>query len=147
MRNEVRILSVPAGRMVGVNDQRMFGTVTLVSGPEGLLAERAVDRLVKQALAERPAAGLAKVSAGELDAGGLAEITGGWLFADDSVVVITELSDLAPTLFDAVLALVGAPIEELARILVHPGGVKGKGLLDKLKKARVAIVDCPAVKA
>lgn len=142
----MRVLSVPAGRMGGVNEQRIFGTVTLVSGPESLLAERAVDRLVQQALAERPAAGLTKAAAGELDAGGLAEITGGSLFADDSIVVVTELSELAPTLFDAVLALVAAPIEELVLVLVHPGGVKGKGLLDNLKKARVTVVDCPAVK-
>lgn len=129
-----------------MNDQRIYGTVTLVSGPEALLAERAVDRLVQQALADRPAAGLTKVTAGELDAGGLTEITGGSLFSDDSVVVITGLSELAPALFDAILALVAAPLDELALILVHPGGVKGKGLLDKLKKARVAVVDCPAVK-
>lgn len=134
--------------MVAVNDQRIFGSVTLVSGPEALLAERSVDRLVRQALDERPTASVTKIAAGELDAGGLAEVTGGSLFAEDSVVVITELSELAQTLFDAVLALVATPVEELALILVHPGGVKGKGLLDKLKKSRrVAVVDCPAVKA
>ena len=31
-------------------------------------------------------------------------------------------------------------------VLVHGGGVKGKGLLDKLKKARVEVINCPAVK-
>ncbi|MFT3875316.1 MAG: DNA polymerase III subunit delta [Propioniciclava sp.] len=130
-----------------MDDQRIFGAVTLVSGPEALLAERAVERLVRQALDERPAASVTKVTGGELDAGRLAEVTGGSLFAEDSVVVITEVSDLAQPLFDAVLALVATPMEELALILVHPGGVKGKGLLDKLKKARVTIIDCPAVKA
>ena len=140
-------MSVRAGRMDPVNDQPLFGRVVLVSGPESLLAERAVERLVRQALAERPAASVTKVEAGDLDAGGLAEVTGGSLFAEESVVVVQQLSDLDPGLFDAVLAFVSDPSEELALVLVHPGGVKGRGLLDKLKKARIEVVDCPTIKA
>ncbi len=74
-------------------------------------------------------------------------MTGGSLFAEESVVVITAISDLDPGLFDAVLAFAQSPSEELALVLVHPGGVKGKGLLDKLKKAKVVTVDCPSIKA
>ncbi len=130
-----------------MNDSSLFGRVVLVNGPGALLAERAVDRLVRQALAERPTASVTKVEAGELDAGGLVEVTGGSLFAEDSVVVINALSDLDQTLFEAVLVFAQAPAEELALVLVHPGGVKGKGLLDKLKKARVETIDCPTIKA
>ena len=36
---------------------------------------------------------------------------------------------------------------DLAVVLVHGGGPKGKGLLDKLKAAGVEVVDCPPVKA
>ncbi len=132
--------------MVPVTDQPLFGRVVLVSGPESLLAERAVDRLVRAALAERPAASVSKVDAGDLDAGGLAEVTGGSLFAEEAVVVVQQLSDLDPALFDAVLAFTVNPSDDLALVLVHPGGVKGKGLLDKLKKARVEVVECPTVK-
>ena len=57
-----------------MNDSSLFGRVVLVSGPGALLAERAVDRLVRQALAERPTASVTKVEAGELDAGGLVEV-------------------------------------------------------------------------
>lgn len=129
-----------------MNDQPLFGRVVLVHGPEALLAERAVDRLVRQARAERPEASVTKVEASELDAGGLAEVTGGSLFADDSVVVITGLADLPADLADHLLAHVSAPSDELALVLVHPGGVKGKGLVDKLRKARVEVVDCPTIK-
>ena len=125
----------------------LFGRVVLVSGPEALLAERAVERLTSQALAERPAASVTKAEGGDLDAGGLAEVTGGSLFAEESVVVITAISDLDPGLFDAVLAFAQSPSDDLALILVHPGGNKGKGLLDKLKKAKVATIDCPSIKA
>lgn len=130
-----------------VNDQPLFGRVVLVSGPETLLAERAVERLVRQAMVERPAASVTKVEAGDLDAGVLAEVTGASLFADASVVVINALSDLDQALFDHVVAFAQTPSDDLALVLVHPGGVKGKGLLDKLKKAGVATIDCPTIKA
>lgn len=133
--------------MGAVENQRVFGTVTLVSGPESLLAERAVERLVRQGRAERPEASLTKVTASELDAGSLAEVTGGSLFATDSIVVVEGLDGLAQDLFDQVVGYATAPSDDLLLVLVHPGGNKGKGLLDKLKKAKVAVVDCPTIKA
>ncbi len=130
-----------------VNTDSRFGRVVLVSGPESVLAERAVSRLVAEASQERPAASVTKVDAVSLDAGILAEITGGSLFATDQIVVIEGLDDLPQELFDAVVGLASEPVDDLALTLVHPGGVKGKGLLDKLKKAGVETVGCPAIKA
>ncbi|WP_235750649.1 DNA polymerase III subunit delta [Nigerium massiliense] len=129
-----------------MENQPVFGRVVLISGPEGLLAERAVARFVEQARTERPDASVTKVEASTLDAGALTEVTGGSLFAEASVVVVENLADLPPDLVDHVLALVATPVDDLALALVHSGGNKGKGLLDKLKKARVQVVDCPAIK-
>lgn len=125
----------------------MFGRVVLVAGPEGLLAERAADRFTQQALAERPTASVYRLEAGEVDAGRLTEVTGGSLLAADSVVILTNLSDLDQQLFDQVMGFVGQPSDDLALILVHPGGNKGKGLLDRLKKAKVPLEDCATIKA
>lgn len=124
----------------------MFGRAVLVSGPEALLAERAVDRLVRDARAERADAAVNRVAAAVLDAGGLAEVTGGSLFASSTVAVLEGLADLPPALADQVAALAAAPGDDLVLVLVHPGGVKGRALLDRLKKARIAVIDCPAVK-
>ncbi|WP_232547654.1 DNA polymerase III subunit delta [Propioniciclava soli] len=125
----------------------VFGRVVLVVGPESLLAERAVDALVRDALVERPGASVNRVSAVDLDAGRLAEVTGGSLFASDTIVVVTDLADLAHDLVDTVASFATQPSDELALVLVHPGGNKGKGLLDRLKKAKVATRDCPTIKA
>ena len=130
-----------------MENQSVFGRVVLVAGPESLLAERAVERQLRQALVERPGASVTRVEAVDLDAGGLTEVTGGSLFASDAVVVVQGLADLSPELFDAVVGFVTAPLDDLALVLVHPGGVKGKGLLDKLRKLGVEVLDCPAVKA
>lgn len=133
--------------LVRVEVNRLFGRVALVAGPESLLAERAADRLVQQALAERPGASVNRLDAGPIDAGSLTEVTGGSLFASDTVLVIRELSELDPSLFDQVMGFVQTPADDLALILVHPGGNKGKGLLDRLKKAKVPLEACDAIKA
>lgn len=130
-----------------MESQGVFGRVVLVSGPESLLAERAVESLVGRARDERPDASVTKVEAATLDAGRLAEVTGASLFAEASIVVVTELADLPQDLFDQVAALAQQPGDDLALVLVHQGGNKGRGLLDRLKKARVEVVDCPAIKA
>lgn len=124
-----------------------FGSTLLVTGPESLLAGRAVAELVAAAHAERPDAAVSRVTAGELTVGGFAEITGGSLFADASVVVIEELSELPSDVADALVATASDPGPELALALVHPGGVKGKAVLDRLRKAGVRMVDCPSLKA
>ncbi|TDT33913.1 DNA polymerase III subunit delta [Naumannella halotolerans] len=124
-----------------------FGRTVLVTGPESLLADRQVTAQVKACRAETPDAQLNDVQADAVDAGVLAEITGGSLFAERSVAVIRDLANLPADLTDAVLAMAQATPADLALVLVHGGGQKGRGLLDKLKKSKqVEVVDCPQVK-
>lgn len=119
-----------------------FGRVVLVSGPESLLADRAVEGLVAAARREDAAAEVTDIEAARLDAGSLASITGGSLFATRAVAVIRDLANLPAELVDTVAALAREPLGDLALILVHGGGVKGKGLLDKVKKAKAEVIDC-----
>jgi DNA polymerase-3 subunit delta len=129
-----------------VDDASPFGRVLLVSGPESLLAERAVSDFVARAVAERPDAAVTRVEAAGLDAGSLAEAAGGSLFASATVLVIGELGDLPAELADQLVALAGDPGPDLALALSHAGGNKGKGVLDRLRKLRVQAVDCPTIK-
>ncbi|MFT4295002.1 MAG: DNA polymerase III subunit delta [Micropruina sp.] len=124
-----------------------FATVTLIQGPESLLAERAVQDLVRQATAARPDATVTRVAASGLDRGRLAELATGSLFSAATVVVIEQLADLPADLADDLVALAVDPGDDLALILVHEGGAKGRGLLDRLRKAKVSQLDAPAVKA
>ena len=51
-----------------VAEQRsVFGRVTLVSGPEALLADRAVDQVIARARAEDPQVEIAEIEAARLD--------------------------------------------------------------------------------
>ena len=124
-----------------------FGRVILISGPEALLADRAVEGLVAQIRAAAPEAELSEIEAARLDAAKLAEVTNPSLFADRRAAVITDLASLPAELYPSITALAVGPVADLAVILVHGGGPKGKGLLDKLKAAGVEVVDCPPVKA
>jgi DNA polymerase-3 subunit delta len=129
-----------------VEEASPFGHVLLVTGPEALLAERAVLGFVSQATAERADAAVTRVEAAQLDAGTLAEAAGGSLFAAATVLVITGLDDLPADVADHLVALAGDPGSDLALALVHPGGNKGKGVLDRLRAQRVRVVDCPSIK-
>lgn len=129
------------------NLQPRFGRTVLVSGKEALLAERAVDEVVRQAQSEQPDAGVYRLDAGDLDAGKLAEATGSSLFAEASIVVINGLDELDPSLFDQVETLARDGDEDLALVVVHPGGNKGSNLINRLKKLKVEIIDCPPIKA
>ncbi|MGD7787019.1 DNA polymerase III subunit delta [Propionibacteriaceae bacterium Y1700] len=125
-----------------------FGRVLLVTGPEQLLAERAVEDATAAGRAEVADLEISTVDAADLDAGRLAEISGGSLFADRRMAVITNLAQLPAELFDQVLALAADADPDMAYVFVHGGGQKGKGLLDKLKKApSVQVTDCPSLKA
>lgn len=112
-----------------------------------MLAERAVDKIVAQALKERADADLHDLEAIHLDATGLAEISGGSLFASSSVAVLRDLGNLPADLTDPLLRLAADPPEEVALVLVHAGGQKGRGVLDKLKKLRPEIIDNPLLKS
>ncbi len=123
-----------------------FGRVLLVTGPESLLAERAVSGFVARATAERADAAVTRLEAGQLDAGSLAEAAGGSLFAAATVLVVSELGDLPAELADQLVALAGDPGPDLALALAHSGGNKGKAVLDRLRKLRLQVVDCPSIK-
>ena len=119
----------------------------LAHGPETLLAQRAVEGFVAGARRVRPDAEVTTLDAADLDQGRLATITGGSLFASAAIVVINGLDALPADVVDPLVTLAQQPGDDLALALAHPGGVKGRGVADKLKKAGVEVVNCPAMKA
>ncbi len=124
-----------------------FGRTTLVAGPEGLLADRAVADLLARARKESPEVEVSRTEAALLDAGRLTELSGSSLFATRKAVVVTDLANLPAEVAPALLEVAGARLPDVALVLVHGGGQKGKGTLDKLKALDVTTVECPPVKA
>ena len=84
-----------AWHAVGVPQQSPYGRVILVSGPEELLADRAVEAVIAHARGEDTGVEVVEVEAVRLDAAGLVELTGQSLFSSRRVAVVTDLAELA----------------------------------------------------
>lgn len=124
----------------------VFGTTLLVQGGESLLADRAVAAQIARARREHKDAELSQVSAAELADGRFVDLIGGSLFASHAIVVVTDLANLPDDALPLVKQTALEPHDELCLVLVHGGGVKGRGLLDALKKAKVATVSAAPIK-
>lgn len=117
----------------------VFGTTLLVMGSESLLSSRVIEERKQEALAEQPEAEINRIQGTELADAMLAEVTGGSLFASHIIAIIDDVGSTPSEVFEALVCLARAPGEELCLILSHEGGNKGRGLIDKLKKARIEV--------
>lgn len=111
-----------------------FGKVLLISGSAEFLAQRARLRALAAVSEEQPDHERHEELAGNLAAGELLAMTSPSLFSSASVVVLTQIENLAEGVAAELLSYAAEPSSEVATILVHSGGNKGKGVLDKLRK-------------
>lgn len=112
-----------------------FGKILLITGNAEFLADRTRAKAVTFVTSEQPECEVATTTASGLQPGELAGLTSPSLFSDASALVLTELQDLPDVAQTELLAYVAEPSPDIAVVLVHSGGQKGKGLLDKLRKA------------
>ncbi|MDX2548462.1 DNA polymerase III subunit delta [Streptomyces sp. WI04-05B] len=117
--------------------------VTLAVGQEDLLLDRAVQEVVAAARAADADTDVRDLTSDQLQPGTLAELTSPSLFSERKVVVVRNAQDLSADTVKDVKAYFGAPAEEITLVLLHAGGVKGKGLLDAARKAGAREVACP----
>ncbi len=121
--------------------------VVLVSGPEDVLADRAVDRLISRARATDPGLEVTRLDAVDYTTGTLGVVTSPSLFAEDRLVVVAGLERAGDELFADVTAYVAAPASDVVVVLRHGGGQRGKKLLDTLRAQKVPTVACDAIKS
>ncbi len=120
--------------------------LTLVHGPEALLRDRAVARRVAALRADDSAAEVHDLSAVGLEPGRVAGLAAPSLFGGASILVVRDLSEASDDIAAELKALFGAPPDDVKLVLVHAGGVKGKALLDAVRKAGAEVIDCKALK-
>ena len=121
--------------------------ITVAYGNEPLL----VDRVVRDTLAQlRAAEGELQVSTiaanGEDAAGMLREASSPNLFGDTTAVVVTGIDQATDEVDAALREFARSAPDHAWLVLTHPGGVKGKNLLDELKKAGAEQVACTQLK-
>ncbi len=117
--------------------------LVLVSGPESLLADRAVDR-IHHAMGAGVA--ITNLDAGAYSVGALLAAASPSLFDEPGLVVVHGAEAMNDEFLKDALAYAQSPDPEVVVVIRHGGGVRGKKLLDTLRKANVAEYTCPAVK-
>ena len=116
--------------------------VTVALGPEDLLADRVVEVVVAAARAADPDTEREVVEGPGLSAGTLAGLLSPSLFTTSRVVVVAAADQLGAEAADALLDAV-AELGDGYRIVVrHPGGARGRGVVDRLRRAGATVVAC-----
>jgi len=121
--------------------------ITLAIGNEPLFIDRAIAAVSKAARAADPQTQRFDISASD-ESGGLAlrEASAPTLFGDSSLVVVAGVDGASDEVDAALRELVGEFPEHVWLVVTHPGGVKGKNLLDALRAGGAVQVDCAAPK-
>jgi DNA polymerase-3 subunit delta len=114
----------------------ILGRVTLVTGPEEFLNQRAVSAALQAVKKADPESELSETTADQVSMAALGNLAAPSLFSSIRCVVVRELENLPDETHDGLLDYASSPADDVGLVLVHSGGQKGSGLLNKLRKLR-----------
>ncbi|MBI1350137.1 MAG: DNA polymerase III subunit delta [Actinomycetales bacterium] len=121
--------------------------VTLAMGAETVLVDRAVRSLTAEIRRADPGAQRAVIdAASESAAMELREAVAPNLFGDGGIVIVQGIDGAEESTARAIREACGDLPEGVYLVLTHPGGVKGKALVDAVKQAGADVVDCQTIK-
>lgn len=121
--------------------------VTLALGPEVVLVDRAVRTAWLAVAAMDSAAQRVDVAPGDEEAAqAIAQACAPTLFGDLVAVVIRGIDELGEDGAEALKGVLADQPDNVWLVLTHPGGVKGKALIDAAKAAGADIVECKELK-
>ena len=121
--------------------------MTIAFGAETVLVDRAVHATVREVRKLEPTVQRTTVAADRSDAGAaIEEAAAPTLFGDVAVLVVTGIDAATDDVDAALRAFANEPPEHVWLVVTHPGGVKGKNLLDHLRKAGAEQIDCAPLK-
>ncbi|GAB2748223.1 DNA polymerase III subunit delta [Nocardioides pakistanensis] len=117
----------------------VLGHVTLVTGPEELLNERAITAALQAVRHADEESEVSQTTADQLTMGALADLAAPSLFSTIRCVVVRNLEDLPDETYDGLVDYAASPADDVGLVLVHNGGQKGSGLLAKLRKQKAVV--------
>ncbi len=130
--------------VVPVADRRP-SSVTIVVGDEELLVERAIAAVIAVARGADEDTDVRDLAGAALESGQLAELTSPSLFGERRVLVIRDVEQLPKEVVDEVIASCRDVADEVAIVLAHRGGARGKPVLDAVVGLGAKRVDCAKV--
>ncbi len=123
-------------------DGAVLPSMVLILGGESVLADRAL----AEALTLRGDFEKSVLDGASLDLGKFAEAVAPSLFADKRVVVVKDLQDVVSEVQEEIEEQFSHLEPNLHLIFIHKGGVKGKALLEKIKKLKPEVISCEHMK-
>ena len=118
--------------------------IYLLLGSEAALADRALSKIVAELKEER--AEITTLFAGEVSVGEISDALSPSLFSERRALVLRDLQDLIEDAKIEITRYLESTDPTLTLVLVHKGGVKGKALLDQIKKAKPELIACDPLK-
>lgn len=122
-----------------------FPALTLVSGPEEVLADRAIATLIDQARAS--GADVVRLEATAYEPGALRIHASPSLFGGETCIIVRGLHEASDELQADLLSLLAAPASEVHLVVAHASGNRGKKVLDAMRKQGAVVIECPAIKS
>jgi DNA polymerase III subunit delta len=122
--------------------------VVLAVGKEAILVQRVIEGVMASARKADPAAVRQDiVASNESAAGELANALSPSLFGELTVIVVQGIDGATDDVGAILLTAISELPEHVRLVITHPGGVKGKKLLDTIRKANVLEAACGELKA
>lgn len=118
----------------------------LAIGPESLLADRLVVAILSNLRESHPNLSSEIYDAAQLEVSAFAELLAPSLFSEPRLIVLKDLQDLPEELQALLKEYALEPDPNITLVMTHKGGVKGKSLLDALRKAGAKETPCEAIK-
>ena len=118
----------------------------LISGPEGVLAERALASTLEALRSTQPDVEVIRLAAQTYSPGEVSIHASPSLFGGAKALVVQDLDEAPEELQSDLLALLAAPVDDLWLVVTHKSGARGKKVLDTLKKSGARVLECPAIK-
>jgi DNA polymerase-3 subunit delta len=132
---------------VTVTLQRTVPPLVLITGPESILAERALASVVSELRVTAPDLEVVRLQAATYEAGSLGVHASPSLFGGEKAMVVLDLDEAPDELQTDLLAFLAAPEPDITLVVTHKSGQRGKKVLDTLKKGGARVVEAPAIKS
>lgn len=118
--------------------------IYLLLGSEAALSDRALSKLTAELKSE--GAEITTLFAGNLSVGEISDALSPSLFSERRALILRDLQDLIEDAKPEITRYLDQTDPTLTLVLVHKGGIKGKALLDQIKKVKPEIVTCDPLK-
>ncbi len=121
-----------------------MNSIYLIVGSEAALADRAMTKLNEELKEEK--CEVTNLFAADVIVGDISDALAPSLFSQRRALIIRDLQDLAEECRDEITRYLNSPDASTTVIFIHKGGVKGKALLDAIKKIKPEIILCDPIK-